>query len=167
MVPNRPFWNGAVIAAIETVDIERGDGPHGSRFNFVGAIGPRVEGTLQVVSESSCAVGKRSSIDSNSICAHLHQVARKCNGGFEKRRSAIRASPRSAILTAEGNGGRCSLRAKLHEVCAGRFAGDVKAPRQRGGEINADAENPARNESEKEGRGQQAGPEDGVAESLA
>src|SRR6266513_3677358 len=110
MVSNRPFWNGAVIAAIETVDIERGDDPHGSRFNVVGATRPRVEGTLQVISESSCAVGKQSSIDSNSICAHLHQVARRCNGGFEKRCSAIRASPRSAILTAEGDGGRCSLR---------------------------------------------------------
>src|SRR5437016_502138 len=162
MVPNRPFWNGAVIATIEAVDIERGDDPHGSRFNVVGATGPRVEGTLQVISESSCAVGKQSSIDSNSICAHLHQVARKCDGGFEKRCSAIRASPRSAILTAEGDGGRCSLRAKLHEVCAGRFAGDVKAPRQRRSEIETDPENPARNESERERRGQHAGPENGA-----
>ena len=156
MVPNRPFWNGAVIAAIEAVDIERGDDPHGSRFDFVGAIGPRVEGTLQVISESSGAVGKQSSIDSNSICAHLNQVARKGDGGFEKRRSAVRARPRSAILTAEGDGGRWSLQAKLHEVCAGRFAGDVKAPRQGRSEIETDPENPARNESDKERRGQQA-----------
>ena len=59
------------------------------------------------------------------------------------------------------------MRAKLHEVCAGRFAGDVKATWEGGGEIKADAENPARNESEKERRGQQASPEDGAAESLA
>src|ERR1700719_2613772 len=78
MMPNRRFWNGAVIAAVEAVDIVRGDDPHGSRFNVVGAIGPRVDGTLRVISESSCAVGKQSSIDSNSISAHLHQVARKC-----------------------------------------------------------------------------------------
>src|SRR5438309_9526025 len=141
MVPNRPFWNGAVIAAIEAVDIERGDDPHGSRFNVVGATGPRVEGTLQVISESSCAVGKQSSIDSSSICTHLHQVARKCDGGFEKRRSAIRASTRSPILTAERDGGRCSLRAELHKIGAGRMAGDVKTTWEGGGEIKADAEN--------------------------
>src|SRR5208283_596880 len=100
MVPNRGLWNGTVIAAVETVAIERGDDPHGSRFDSVGAIGPRVQGALQVVSESSCAVWKQSSIDSNSIGAHLDLVAGKRDGGFEKRRSAIGASPCGAILAA-------------------------------------------------------------------
>ena len=118
MVPNRGIWNGAVIAAVEAVAVERGDDPHGSRFDFVGAIGPRVERALQVVAESSRAVGKQLSIDSNSICAHLDFVAGKCDGWFEKRRSAIGASPCGAILTDEGDGGRCSLRAELHKVCA-------------------------------------------------
>src|SRR5271155_1127705 len=88
MVSNPGLWNGAVVAAVEAVAIERGDDPHGSRFDFVGAIGPRVEGTLQVVAETSCAVGKQLSIDSNSIRAYLDFVARKRDAGFEKRRSA-------------------------------------------------------------------------------
>jgi hypothetical protein len=121
---------------------------------LVRAIGPRVKAALQVVAESSCAVGKQFSIDSNSISAHLDLVARKRDGGFEKWGSAIGASPRGAILAAEGDRGRVSLRAKLHKVCAGRMAGDVEATRERGSEIKADAENPARNEPKKEGRGQ-------------
>src|SRR5882762_10717584 len=100
MVPNRGLWNGAVISAIEAVAVERGDDPHGPRFDFVGAIGPGVKGTLPVVAESSCAVGKQLSIDSNSICAHLDLVASKRDGGLEKGRSAIGARPRGAILTA-------------------------------------------------------------------
>jgi hypothetical protein len=167
MMPNRGLWNGAVIAAVEAVAVERGDDPHGSRFDSVGAIGPRVKGALQVVAESSRAVGKQLSIDSNSICAHLDVVAGKCDGGFEKRRSAVGASPRSAILAAEGDGGRSSLRTELHKICAGRMTGDVKAARERGREIKTDAENPARNESEEEGRRQQAGPKNGAANSLA
>src|ERR1700686_3367884 len=79
MVPNRRFWNGAVIAAVEAVAVERGDHPDGPRSDFVGAIGPRVEGPLQVVAESTGAVGKELSIDSNSICAHLDFVAWKCD----------------------------------------------------------------------------------------
>jgi len=120
-----------------------------------------------VVAESSRAVGKQLSIDSNSIGAYLDLVARKRDGGFEKGRSAIGASSRSAILTVERDGCRCSLRAELHEVCAGRIAGGVKASRQGGSEIEPDAENPASNESEKERRGQQAGPQNSAAESLA
>ena len=117
MMPNRGLRNGAVIAAVEAVAVERGDDPHGSRFDFVGAIWPRVKGALQVVAESSCAVGKELSIDSNSICAHLDLVAGKCDGGFEKRRSAIVASPRSAILPAKGDGCRFSLRTELDKIC--------------------------------------------------
>src|SRR6266853_597700 len=86
MVPNRRFWNGAVIAAVEAVAVERGDDPHGPRFDFVGAIGPRVEGPSQVIAESTGTVGKELSIDSNSICAHLDLVAWKCDDRFEKRR---------------------------------------------------------------------------------
>src|SRR5437660_11787841 len=130
MVPNGRLWNRAVIAAVEAVAIERGDDPHGSRFDFVDAIGPRVKWTLEVVAESSCAVGKQLSIDSNPICAHLHLVAGKRDDGFEKRRSAIGAGPRGAILPAEGNGGRCSLRTKLQETCTGRITDDVKAARE-------------------------------------
>jgi len=167
MVPNRGLWNGTVISAVETIAVERGDDPHGSRFDSVGAIGPRVKGALQVVAESSCAVGKQLSIDSNSICAYLDLVAGKRDGGLEERRSAIGASPRGAILTAEGDGGRGSLRAELHKVCAGRMAGDVKAAREGRCEVKADAENPARNESEKEGGSQQASPQNSAAESLA
>jgi len=117
MVSNPGLRNGAIVAAVETVAIERGDDPHGSRFDSVGATGPRVEGTLEVVVGSSCAVGKELSIDSNSICAYLHFVAGKRDGRFEKRRSAIRASPRGAILAAEGDRGRVSLRAELHKFC--------------------------------------------------
>src|SRR5437016_4880205 len=58
MVPNRRFWNGAVVAAVEAVAVERGHDPHGSRFDSVVAIGPRVEGPLQVVAESPGATGK-------------------------------------------------------------------------------------------------------------
>jgi hypothetical protein len=47
------------------------------------------------------------------------------------------------------------------------MADDVKAAREGGREIKADAENPPRNESEKEGRRQQAGPQNGAANSLA
>jgi len=101
MVPNRGLWNGAVIAAVEAVAVERGDDPHGTRFDFVRAIGPGVEGPSHVVAESPGAVGKELSIDSNSNCAHLDLVAGKCHSGFEKRRTAIGASPRGAILTAE------------------------------------------------------------------
>src|ERR1700722_14679319 len=115
MMPNRGLWNGAVIAAVEAVAVERGDNPHSSRRDSVAAIGPRVKGALQVVTESSCAVGKQLSIDSNSICAHLDVVSGKCDRRFEKGRSAIGASPRSAILAAEGDGGRCSLRTELHK----------------------------------------------------
>jgi hypothetical protein len=167
MMPNRGLWNGAVIAAVEAVAVERGDDPHSSRRDSVATIGPRVKGALQVVTESSCGVGKQLSIDSNSICVHLDVVSGKCDGGFEKRRSAIGASPRSAILTVEGDGCRCSLRTEFHKICAGRMAGDVKASRKRGREIKADAENPARNETEEEGRRQQAGPQNGAANSLA
>ena len=117
MVPNRGLWNGAVISAIEAVAVERGDDPHRSSFDFVGAIGPRVEGALQVVAESSRAVGKQLSIDSNSICAHFDLVAWKCDDGFEKRRSAIGASPRSPILAAERGNGCVSLGAELHKFC--------------------------------------------------
>ena len=167
MMPNRGLWNGAVIAAVEAVAVERGDDPHGPRFDFVDAIGPGVKGTLPVVAESSCAVGKQLSIDSNSICAHLDVVSGKCDRRFEKGRSAIGASPRSAMLAADGDGGRCSLRTELHKICAGRVAGDVKAAREGGSEVKTDAENPARNESEKEGRTHQAGPQNSAAESLA
>ena len=149
MVPNRGLWNGAVITAVEAVAVERGDDPNGSRCDFVGAIGPRVKGALQVVAESSCAVGKQLSIDSNSICAHLDLVAGKCDGWLEKRRSAIGTSSHSAILTAERDGGSASLGAELHKVCAGRMARDVEAAREGGCEIKTDAENPARDESEK------------------
>ena len=125
MVPNRGLWNGAVIAAVEAVAVERGDDPNSPRFDLVGTIGPRVEGPLQVVAESTGAVGKELSIDSNSICAHLDLVAWKCDDGFEKRGSAIRASPRSAILTCEGNGCWRSLRTELDKICVPRTAGDV------------------------------------------
>ena len=101
MVADRGSWNRAVIAAVEAVAVERGDDPHGTRFDFVRAIGPGVEGPSHVVAESPGAVGKELSIDSNSICAHLDLVAGKCHSGFEKRRTAIGASPRGAILTAE------------------------------------------------------------------
>jgi hypothetical protein len=47
------------------------------------------------------------------------------------------------------------------------MADDVKAARQRGSEIETDAENPAREEPEKEGRSQQASPQNSAAESLA
>src|SRR5580704_6766294 len=125
MMANRGFRNGAVIAAVEAVAVKRGDDPHGSRFHFVCAVGPRVEGPLQVVAESTGAVGKELSIDSNSICAHLDLVAWKCDNGFEMRGSAIRASPRSAILTSEGNGCWRSLRTELDKICVPRTAGDV------------------------------------------
>src|SRR5580704_6804306 len=125
MVSNRGLRNGAVIAAIEAVAVERGDDPDSPRFDLVGAIGPRVEGPLQVVTESTGAVGKELSIDSNSICAHLDLVAWNCDDGFEKRRSAIWASPRSAILTAEGNGCCRRLRTKLDKIRVARTAGDV------------------------------------------
>src|SRR5260221_3263424 len=166
MVSNRGLGNGAVISAVEAVAVERGDDPHGPRFDFVGAIGPGGKGALQVIAESSCAVGKQLSIDSNSICAHLDLVAWKRDGGFKKRRSAIGAGPRGAILAAERDGGRCSLRTELHKVCAGRTAGDVKATRQGGSEIKTDAENPARNEPEEQGRDKQAGAQNGAAEAL-
>ena len=117
MMPNRGLWNCAVIAAVEAVAVERGDDPDGPRFDFIPAIWPRVEGPLQVVAESTGAVGKELSIDSNSICAHLDLVAWKCDDGFEKRRSAIGASPRSAILPSEGDGCRFSLRTELDKIC--------------------------------------------------
>ena len=117
MVSNRGLWNGAVIAAVEAVVVERGDNPNGSRFDFVCAVGPRVEGSLQVVAESTCAVGKELSIDTNSICTYLDLVARKPNSGFEKRGSAIGASPRGAILTAEGNGCCSPLWTELDKIC--------------------------------------------------
>src|ERR1700687_778098 len=129
MMPNRGLWNGAVIAAIEAVAVERGDDPDGPRFDSVGAIRPRVKGALQVVAESSRTVGKQLSIDSNSICAHLDVVAWKCDDGFEKRRSAIGASPQSAILTAEGNGCCRPLRTELNKIRVPRTAGDVEAER--------------------------------------
>ena len=103
MMPNRGLGNGAVIAAVEAVAVERGDDPHGSRFDFVGAVWPRVKGALQVVAESSCAVGKQLSIDSNSICVHLDLVAGKRDGWLKEGSSAIGASPRSTVLTAEGD----------------------------------------------------------------
>jgi len=117
MVPNRGSWNRAVVSAVEAVAIERRDDPHGSGFDFVSAIGPRIERPLEVVAESSCAVGQQLSIDSNSIRADLHFVAGKRDGWFEKRGSAIGANPRGAILAAEGDRGRVSLRAELHKVC--------------------------------------------------
>src|SRR5882672_6311326 len=167
MVPNRRFWNRTVIAAVEAVAVERGDDPDSSRFDFVGAIGPRVEGSLQVVTESTGAVGKELSIDSNSICAHLDVVAGKCDDGFEKRRSAIGASPQSAILTAEGNGCCRPLQTELDKICVPRTAGDVEAERKGRCEIKTDAKNPASNEPEKEGRGQHARPQDSTGESVA
>src|SRR5258708_32389258 len=97
MVTNRGLRNGSVIAAVEAVAVERGNNPHGPRLDFVGAIWPGVKGTLQVVAESSCAVRKQLSIDSNSICAHLDLVAGKRDGWLEERRSAVGASPRSAV----------------------------------------------------------------------
>jgi hypothetical protein len=163
MVPNRRFWNGAVIAAVEAVAVERGDNPDSSRFDLVGAIGPWVEGSLQVVTESTGAVGKELSIDSNSICGHLDLVAWKGDDGFEKRRSAIWASPHCAILTAERNGCCRRLRTKLDKIRVPRTASDVEAERKRWCEIKADAKNPACNESEKERRGQQASPENSAA----
>jgi hypothetical protein len=166
MVPNRRFWNGAVIAAVEAVAVERGDDPDSPGFDFVGAIGPRVEGPLQVVTESTGAVGKELSIDSNSICAHLDLVTWKCDDGFEERRSAIWASPRSAILTAEGNGCCRRLRTKLDKIRVPRTAGDVEAERKGWCEIKTDAKNPSCNESEKERRGQQTSPENSAAEAL-
>src|SRR6202163_760130 len=117
MVPDRGSWNRAVIAAVEAVAIERRDDPHGSRFDSVGTIGPRFERALEVVAESSCAVGEQLSIDSNSICAHLHFVAGKCDAWFEKRRSAIGASPRGAILAGERDISCVSLRAELQKIC--------------------------------------------------
>ena len=117
MVPNRGIWNGAVVPAVEAVTVERRDDPHGSPFDFVGAIRPRIERPLKVVAESSCAVGKQLSIDSNSICAHLDFVAGKCDAWFEKRRSAIRASPCGAILADERDIGRVSLRAEFKKYC--------------------------------------------------
>jgi hypothetical protein len=57
--------------------------------------------------------------------------------------------------------------AELHKICLGRMANDVKAARKRGSEIEANSENPTCNESDKEGRGQQARPEDGAADSQA
>jgi hypothetical protein len=117
MMANRGLRNGAVIAAVEAVAVERGDDPHGSGRDSVAAIGPRVKGALQVVAESSRTVGKELSIDSNSICAHLDVVSGKCDGWFEKRRSAIGASPQSAILTAEGNGCCHPLRTELDKIC--------------------------------------------------
>ena len=117
MVPNRGIWNGAVVSAVEAVTVERRDDPHGSPFDFVGAIRPRIERPLKVVAESSCAVGKQLSIDSNSICAHLHFVAGKCDAWFEKRRSAIGTSACSAIFADEGDMGRVSLRAELNKFC--------------------------------------------------
>ena len=117
MMPNRGIWNRAVVAAVEAVTIERRDDPHGSGFDFVSAIGPRIKRALEVVAESSCAVGKQLSIDSNSICAHLHFVAGKCDARFEKRRSAIGASPCGAILADKGDIGRFPSRAELNKVC--------------------------------------------------
>jgi hypothetical protein len=102
-VPNRGLWNGAVIAAVEAVTVKRGDDPYCPRFDSVGAIGPRVKGTLQVVAESSCAVGKQLSIDSNSICAHLDLVARKRDDWLKKRRPSVGAGTRCAILATEGD----------------------------------------------------------------
>src|SRR5258707_2956074 len=117
MVPDRGSRNRAVIAAVEAVAIDRRDDSDGSRYDSVGTIGPRLERALEVVAESSCAVGKQLSIDSNSICAHLHFVAGKCDAWFEKRRSAIRARPCGAILADERDIRRVSLRAELNKVC--------------------------------------------------
>ena len=117
MVPNRGIWNGAVVPAVEAVTVERRDDPHSSPFDFVGAIRPRIERPLKVVAESSRAVGKQLSIDSNSICAHLHFVSGKCDDWFEKRRSAIGASPCGAIFADKGDIGRFPLRAELNKVC--------------------------------------------------
>ena len=103
MMPNRGLGNGAVIAAVEAVAVERGDDPHGPRFDSVGAIAPRVKGALQVVAESSCAVGKQLSIDSNSICAHLDLVARKRDDWLKKRRPSVGAGSRAAVLATEGD----------------------------------------------------------------
>src|SRR5260370_24612538 len=132
MVPTRGIWNGAVVPAVEAVTVERRDDPHGSPFDFVGAIRPRIERPLKVVAESSCAVGKQLSIDSNSICAHLHFVAGKCDAWVEKRRSAIRASPCGAILADERDIVLVSLLAKLNKICISRMAVEVEAPSARG-----------------------------------
>src|SRR4029077_16338075 len=117
MVPNRGIWNGAVVPAVEAVTVERRDDPHGSPFHFVGAIGPRIERPLKVVAESSRAVGKQLSIDSNSIRAHLYFVAGKCDTWFEKRRAAIGASSCGAILAGERDISCVSLRAELNKFC--------------------------------------------------
>jgi hypothetical protein len=46
------------------------------------------------------------------------------------------------------------------------MADDVEAKRERRSEIDADAKNPASNESKKEGSGQQRGPQNCAKESL-
>src|SRR5215831_9953428 len=157
-VPNRGLRNGTVVAAVETVDVERGDDPYGSWCHSIGAVGPRVERTLQVVTESSRTVWKHLAIDSNSIYAHLELIARKRHSGFEQRRSAIGTNPGRPIMPAKGDGRRHSIGTKLNEVCAGPIADDVKPSRERRGKVKADAQNPARNEAQKKRRSQEACP---------
>src|SRR5260370_30465043 len=143
MVPNRGIWNGAVVPAVEAVTVERRDDPHGSPFDFVGAIWPRIERPLQVVAESSCAVGKQLSIDSNSICAYLHFVSGKCDAWFEKRRSAIGASPCGAILAGGGEIKPLFLLGGLQKVFGFTKGGGFKNKQVGGGGAKAGVRNPA------------------------
>jgi hypothetical protein len=166
-VPNRGLRNGTIVAAVETVDVEGGDDPYGSWCHSIGAIGPRVERTLQVVPESPSTVWKHLAIDSNSIYAHLELIARKRDSGFEERRSAIGTSPRGPIMTAKGDGRRRSIGTKLDEVCAGSIADDVKPSRERRGEVKADAQNPAQNEARKKWGNQEASPRYSASKWLA
>src|SRR5215469_2285255 len=157
-VPNRGLRNGAKVAAVETVDVEGGDDPYGSWCHSIGAIGPRVERTLQVVPESPSTVWKHLAIDSNSIYAHLELIARKRHSGFEQRCSAIGTAPGGPIMPAKGNGRRRSIGTKLDEVCSGSIADDVKPSRERRGKVKANAQNPACNEAQKKRGSQEASP---------
>jgi len=89
---------GAVVPAVEAVAVERRDDPHGSPFDFVAAIRPRIEAAVEGGRESSCAVGKQLSIDSIPFALTSTSSPGKATPGFEKRRSAIGASPCGAIL---------------------------------------------------------------------
>jgi len=162
-VPNRGLPNGTIVAAVETVDVEGGDDPYGSWCHSIGAIGPRVERTLQVVPESPCTVWKHLAIDSNSIYAHLELIARKRHSRFEQRCSAIGTNPGVPIVPAKGDDRRRSIGTKLNEVCAGPIADDVKPSRERRGEVKANAQNPARNEAQKKRGSQEASPRDSAS----
>jgi len=85
--------NGAVVPAVEAVAVERRDDPHGSPFDFVAAIRPRIRAAVEGGRGIVLRCWEAIVIDSNSICAHLHFVAGKGDAWFEKRRSAIGARP--------------------------------------------------------------------------